>query len=62
VDFESMIGPRPLLRTNTCGAITIEIDEAGELRLTPFLPAAHAPVVSRRPVVAGLPASRASPP
>jgi hypothetical protein len=32
-----MIGTRPLLRTHTSGAITIEISAAGELSVTPFL-------------------------
>jgi competence protein ComEC len=37
VDFESLIGRRRLLRTHTSGAITIEVDAAGALSVTPFL-------------------------
>jgi competence protein ComEC len=36
-DFEQMIDHRPLYRTGHCGAITIEIDREGRLRVTPFL-------------------------
>jgi competence protein ComEC len=40
VDFEQLIAGRPLLRTHTSGAITIEVDESGALRVAPFLPSA----------------------
>jgi competence protein ComEC len=36
--FEKLIGDRPLFRTSTCGAITIEIDRAGGVIVTPFVP------------------------
>jgi competence protein ComEC len=39
VDFEGMIAKRPLLRTHTSGAITIEIDGEGRVTVTPFLSA-----------------------
>lgn len=38
VDFEDMTGGRPLLRTHTAGAITIEISADGAAEVTPFLP------------------------
>jgi len=35
--FEEMIGERRLYRTNRCGAITVNIDARGEVRVVPFL-------------------------
>ncbi|HET6248032.1 MAG TPA: ComEC/Rec2 family competence protein [Tepidisphaeraceae bacterium] len=40
-DFEKMIEHRPLYRTNQCGAITIEIDRDGKIRVKPFLERKH---------------------
>lgn len=37
VDFESMIGGRPLLRTHKAGAITIEVTGDGRVTVTPFV-------------------------
>ena len=47
-DFETMIEHRPLYRTNRCGAITIEIDKDGKLRVTPFLDAQQKGIVVER--------------
>ncbi len=35
--FETLIGGRPLFRTNECGAVTITISRDGKLRVEPFL-------------------------
>jgi competence protein ComEC len=35
--FETLIGSRPLYRTNECGAITITIDAKGAYKIEPFL-------------------------
>ena len=35
--FEQMIDHRPLYRTNRCGAITVTIDDTGQLNIQPFL-------------------------
>jgi competence protein ComEC len=40
VHFEGLIGKRPLFRTHTSGAITIEVGADGSLSVTPFLPSA----------------------
>jgi competence protein ComEC len=48
VDFESMIGKRPLMRTHRAGAITIEIDAEGELHVTPYLPRSYQALEFRR--------------
>ena len=37
VDFEKMIGKRPLLRTNRSGAITIELSTGGQVAVVPLL-------------------------
>lgn len=37
VDFEKMIGGRPLYRTNRCGAVTIEFSAAGVITVMPLL-------------------------
>jgi competence protein ComEC len=43
VDFEGMIGSRPLLRTHDAGAITIEISAEGAVSVRPFVgPASNA--------------------
>jgi competence protein ComEC len=34
--FETMIGGRPLYRTNTCGSVTVTITREGEVRVEPF--------------------------
>ena len=36
--FDKLAGERPLLRTNRCGAVTIEIDRHGGVIVTPFVP------------------------
>lgn len=36
--FDQLVGGRQLLRTHRTGAITITIDETGELKVEPFLP------------------------
>ena len=41
VDFESLVGPRPLLRTHKAGAITIEVSADGIVNVTPFVQASH---------------------
>lgn len=39
--FEKLIGERTLLRTNRCGAITIQIDKNGGLSVVPFVQPAN---------------------
>jgi competence protein ComEC len=41
--FESMIGGRPLFRTNACGAVSITIERNGGLTVTPFVSLPQAP-------------------
>jgi competence protein ComEC len=45
IDFEDMIDARPLFRTHTSGAITIEISRAGQVKVWPFLQNGREPVV-----------------
>jgi competence protein ComEC len=37
MNFEKMIGDRPLYRTNRCGAITLTVTKDGQIRVTTFL-------------------------
>ncbi len=37
VDFEGLIGPRPLLRTHASGAITLDVGADGMLEVTPWV-------------------------
>ena len=46
VHFEGLIGNRPLFRTHTSGAITIEVTEDGSLKVNPFLASAPTKPVS----------------
>jgi competence protein ComEC len=40
VHFEGLIRNRPLFRTHTSGALTIDVGEDGSLKVSPFLPSA----------------------
>ncbi|CAA9401754.1 MAG: hypothetical protein AVDCRST_MAG64-1743 [uncultured Phycisphaerae bacterium] len=44
VDFESMTGGRPLLRTHKAGAVTIEVGADGRVTVRPFVDGGAAPV------------------
>jgi competence protein ComEC len=35
--FDELAGERPLLRTDRCGAVTVEIDRNGGVTVTPFI-------------------------
>jgi competence protein ComEC len=47
--FEELIGDRPLFRTHTSGAITIEVGRDGSVTVTPFLPSAPTKPVTLPP-------------
>ena len=55
VDFESMIGTRPLLRTHDAGAITVEIGADGRVRVEPFVGGGEPVVMAPAPAPAPAP-------